>query len=231
MSCLIGFPKRNLDAMIYHVDDIKEEVRIVLDRNCVSSPLSGLGDVDTLSLDDMIENSIEDAARIVESSAPSHLLDKGRLLSTKIGWDKEKGNGSGYVPLPDDFMRLISFQMSDWSHPVTEAITEEDPRYALQRSRYCGVRGTPQNPVVAITKWPTGLVLEFFSCNAGSDVAVKRARYIPIPKIEDVTGIRTIDLCEKLKASIVYYIAYLVALIVEPESSLRLLETSRELMR
>lgn len=217
--------------MYYLVDEIKQEVRTVLDRNSVSTSLAGLDDIDTLSIDDMIEYAIEDAARIVECNAPSHLLDKGCLLATQIGWDKEKGKGSGYVPLPDDFMRLISFQMSDWDYPVTEAITEEDYRYALQRSPITGLRGNPQRPVVAITKWPIGLVLEFFSCNAGANVSVKRARYIPIPKIKDNdSGAKQIDLCEKLKSSIVYYTAYLVSQIIEPSAANHLLETSKALM-
>ena len=43
-----------------------------------SEALSGLGDVDTLSLEDIIRSKIADAARVVERAAPAHLLDSGR---------------------------------------------------------------------------------------------------------------------------------------------------------
>ena len=80
--------------------------------------------------------------------------------------------------------------------------------WAQQQSRYPGIRGCPQKPIVAITTQPIGQVLEFYSCTGGSKVFLKRARYIPLPRIEK----GGIDLCEKLHRAIVYYTAYLVAL-------------------
>ena len=118
--------------------------------------------------------------------------------------------------------------MSDWSRPVTTAISEDDPQYELQSSRYPGIRGCPQNPIVAITQQPVGLVLEFYSCTAGEHVYVKRARYIPFPKI--VNG--SIELCEKLKPAIVYYAAYLTALSIgDSDLATSMVTISKELMK
>jgi hypothetical protein len=194
--------------MRYDISELKREIRIALDQNTSSEPLAALGDIDTLSLDDIIESKIADAARIVESTAPAHLLDSGEAFGNSIGWDSEPGYGSGHIHMPDDFLRLVCFQMSDWSYAVTVAISEDSELYAMQRSRYPGIRGCPESPVVAITSQPIGLVLEFYSCTAGPNVYVRRARYIPIPHIVG----NGIELCEKLKPSIVYYAAYLVAL-------------------
>lgn len=207
---------------------MKREIRIMLDQNMTSTPLLESGDIDTLSLEQIIESKIADAARIVETNAPSYLLDSGRSFGYTIDWASRVGYGAGSIHLPDDFMRLVTFQMSDWSRAVTIPITEDDPLYARQHSRYPGIRGNPQNPVVAITTQSLGLVLEFFSCSAGSDVYLKRARYIPIPRIED----EGIEICEKLKSAVVAYAAYLTALSTQQsELAANMLNIANELMK
>ena len=194
--------------MVYAVNTLKSEIRVALDQNMTSTALSVIGDVDTLSLEDIIESKIADAARFVEANAPHELLGSGHTFGESLEWDSAPGYGSGHIVLPDDFLRLVCFQMSDWSYAVTDAITEDSPQYAMQRSRFPGIRGCPQKPVVAITTQPIGLVLEFYSCMSGANASVKRASYIPIPSVEE----GDVELCEKLKPSIVYYAAYLTAL-------------------
>ena len=214
--------------MVYEVSDIMQDIRIALDQNMTSTQLIDTGDIDTLSLDELIESKIADAARIVESNAPIHLLEGGKDITHSVGWNGRVGLGSGYIHLPDDFLRLVSFQMSDWSRAVSIAISEDHPLYARQQSRYAGARGCPQKPVVAITTQPIGQVLEFYSCTAGENVYVKRARYIPIPKIED----GNIELCHKLKPAIVYYAAHLVALTIgQADLATTLLNICNELQK
>ena len=214
--------------MKYELSELQLAVRIAMDENMVSSPLAALGDIDTLSLDEIIKSKICDAARAVEQEAPTYLLDGGKAFGDSIKWKGQVGIGMGSIHLPDDFMRLVTFQMSDWSRAVTTAISEDDPQYELQNSRYPGIRGNPQNPVVAISMQPIGLVLEFYSCTGGENVFVRRARYIPIPRIEG----DEIDICEKLKTAIVYYAAYLTALsIKDADLAASMLNTSKEYMK
>lgn len=214
--------------MLYSVSELKEDIRIALDQNMTSEQLFETGDIDTLSLEEIIESKIVDAARLVEGTAPSYLLNGGKAFGDSISWDSAHGYGSGRILLPDDFLRLVSFQMSDWDYPVTLPITEDDPAYAMQRSRYPGIKGNPQRPVVAITMQPAGQVLEFFSCMAGESVYIRRAQYIPIRTIED----GMIDLCEKLRRPIVYRAAQLVATSIgDTEAATALLNISNELMK
>ena len=140
--------------MLYSVDDLTKDIRIVLDQNTTSEQLFETSDIDTLSLEEIIGSRLEDAARIVEKEAPLFLLDGGEPFAQSISWDSRPGYGSGRTQLPDDFLRLISFQMSDWERPVSEAISDLDPSYAMQHSRYPGIRGNPQKPVVAIVMQP-----------------------------------------------------------------------------
>ena len=215
--------------MVFEVSDIIRDVRVAIDNNDTSLEMpNNLIDIDTLTLEQIIESKVADAARVVESTAPFYLLDSGKAFGDSIGWDGEAGYGSGHIHLPDDFLRLVTFQMSDWSYPVSEAITEEDEEYAMQRSRYAGIKGSPQKPVVAVVQQPIGLVLEFYSCYSGEHAYVKRARYIPIPRVVD----GTIDLCEKLRPAIVYYTAYMVALsIKDGDLATAMLNQSKELMQ
>lgn len=217
----------------YYINELMRDIRVALDRNNNSTPLIESGDIDTLSLDDIIKNKITDAARVVHRDAPIHLLDGGVSFGESIHWFSREGIGGGCIVLPEDFLRLVAFQMSDWSYPITVAITEDNPLYALQSSRYAGVRGNPQKPVVVLSAQPIGLALEFYSCSAGQGVYVKRATYLPIPKIKvDDNDDEYIELCEKVKSAIVYYAAYLTALSIgEGDLAAVMLNTSKELMQ
>ncbi len=215
--------------MTYHVPDLIEEIKIALDLNVSSEPLLSEGDPDTLTLEEIIRSKIEPAARIVETQAPHYLLDSGRAFGGTIGWRGEVGKGSGVIHLPDDFMRLVTFKMSDWERAVIEAIDETDPRYELQSSRYSGIRGNIQKPVVAIVHQPIGLVLEFYSCIQGESVTLTRARYLPYPRIGPDDGI---EICEKLKKAVVHYAAYMTALSTGASEQAKALEVMvTELMK
>lgn len=211
----------------YRVVDLVKEIMIAIDMNSSHESLLAENDIETLSLKEIAESKLAIAARIVESNAPSWLLDAGRALSGSITFSSEIGKGRGRMQLPDDFMRLITFKMSDWERAVTEPITENDPRYKLQSSRYGGLRGNPQKPVVAIVNEPTGLVLEFWSCTGGESVTLQRGRYLPIPKIKD----NSIEICEKLKDAVVLYAGYLTCQATgHVEQAETLLKSSQALM-
>ncbi len=217
--------------MTYTVAELKQAIRIALDQNMVSTQLVATDDIDTLSLEEIIESKIVDAARIVLRDAPAHLLDGGTVFpaaSQVITWDSQAGYGPGSVVLPSDFLRLVCFKMSDWDHPVFVPIYEDDPLYAVQRSRFGGVRGNPQKPVVAIVMRSGALKLEFYSCAADSNASVAEAAYIKMPAIAS----DQISICEKLKPAVVYYAAYLTALAVgEADKASALLQTANTLMQ
>lgn len=197
----------------YTISSLKQDVRIALDQNMVNTQLAGIGDINTLSLDDIIESKIVDAARQVELSAPVELLDGGTAISSPtVTWESQAGYGPGSIDLPADFLRLVVFKMSDWDHPVYHAITQYDPLYALQRSRFGGVRGNPQKPVVAIVSKASNaagqyLKLEFYSCAADSNASVSMMAYVPKPVISS----GSISLCTPLKSAIVYKAAAMTA--------------------
>lgn len=189
---------------VYQVTPITKDVRVALDQNMISDRLVEIGDVDTLSLNDIIRSKIEDAVKRVHSEAPYYLLDGGNNLGESIYWNE--GKNTGWILLPDNFMRLVIFQMDDWERAVYHAISEDDPEYELQSSKFKGIRGTPQRPVCAIAVRPEGRALEFYSCKS-TQAQISRAVYMPYPHIDETDGI---NICKRCYEAVIYTIASLV---------------------
>ena len=188
--------------MVYKSSDIIRDVRVAIDQNMTSDRLIAGEDVETLSLDEIIGSKIVEGVRRVETWAPVHFLEEGHNFGDAVFWNELE---SGWVLLPDDFMRLIAFRMSDWERTGYRAISAEDPQYAKQSSRYKGLRGTAQRPVCAIVNRAEGKALEFYSCKS-TDAQVTRASYIPYPCIDKNGGI---DISEKCYPAVIYTVAAL----------------------
>lgn len=188
--------------MIYQLPDLVRDVRVAMDQNMTGEQLLSEGDMETLALEDIIRSKIEEGVRRVETGAPVHFLEEGHEFGEAVFWGERE---SGWVLLPDDFMRLIAFRMSDWERTVYAAISTNDPDYGKQSSRYKGIRGNVQKPVCAIVNRPEGKALEFYSCKSeGASVAV--ATYLPYPRIDNLDGIDISELCYP---AVVYTVAAL----------------------
>lgn len=190
---------------VYPLDKITKDVRVALDQNMSSAALIEIGDVDTLSLDEIIRSKILDAVRRIHSDAPPHLIDGGYNFGDAVYWNDDGRENSGWVLLPEDFMRFVVFMMDDWERPAFSAIDVNNPLYARQSSRFKGIRGTPQKPVCAVSVRPEGRVLEFFSCNS-EEAHVSRAVYLPYPKIDKYGAV---EICSRCYDAIVYTVAAL----------------------
>lgn len=200
-------------------------VRVAIDMNKGDEPLIMEGDTDTLTFDEIIYAKLADAVRLVETEASLFMLESGHDFGecdTYIGED-----GKGFIILPNDFMRLISFRMSDWRRTVFEAISENDSQYALQSSKWKGICGNPEKPVCAIVRRSEGKVLEFYSCNDNT-AFVTQATYVPIPKI-DIDG--GIDVAEDCYRAAVYRAASLALASVGDQLSTTMLEISKSLLQ
>lgn len=212
----------------YSVDDILKEVRVVLDQNMDGKALASLGDSDTLTLDEIIRNTMTDAATTIEELAPLDMLDDGvdalkEDSDYSVTWQKQK-NGSdifdGSVRLPDNFMRIVSFKMSDWNYSVHEAVPMESPLYIRLQSQFSGIGGTPIKPYVAIDNAQGKL--EFYSSKHvqdGKSASVQVFKYLPLPSIKG----DKISLCPKLHRAIVYANASLSAAVYSSTEQMQIL--------
>lgn len=189
--------------MIYQVERIKEDVRVCIDQNASSAELVTDSDMDMLTLEDVIGSKIVEAVDMVHTAAPYYLLEQGHNFndaSEVVYWGDQE---SGWVLLPEDFLRLVVFEMSDWERPVYSVITPADPKYARQHCRVKALRGTAQRPVVAIAVRPEGRVLEFWSCKS-EDAVITRAVYMPHAYIDEDGGV---NISERCYTAAVYMIA------------------------
>lgn len=224
--------------MIYQVDNILQDVRICLDENNVSAALISSGDIDTLSLNDIIRSKIVEAVDSVHKVAPYYLLEGGHdiidaqsggLVGSNYGIAIHWGDlESGWILLPSDFLRLVVFEMSDWERAVYEVISTADIDYAKQRSRFKGLRGTVQKPVCVLAMRPEGKVLEFYSCKS-ENATVSRAQYIPYAEIDNNGGV---DISERCYKAVVYTIAGLSLLSCgEAQKAALFTETSKTFLQ
>ncbi len=211
--------------MIYQMPDVMRDVRVCLDQNMSSGQLLLTDDADTLSLDEIVGSKIVEAVVRAHTDAPTYLLEEGHNFGDTVYWGDME---SGWVLLPQDFMRLIVFEMSDWERAVYTAISTTDPEYEHQRLRVKALRGTAQKPVCAIASRPEGKVLEFYSCKS-EDAHVRRAQYLPYPKVDKDGGI---DICERCYTAVVFAAASLVSMTLgEAEKSTALSELSKSALR
>lgn len=199
---------------VYQLELIAQDVRVALDRNASSATLREIKDLDTLTVDEIIKSKVVEAVKRVHSIAPVHLLDGGyhfgkdeyKDVDIAVYWNDDD-SCSGYVVLPDDFMRFVVFKMSDWARAVFACLTTDDVEYEKQSSPFKGVRGTAQNPKCFISVRAGGSrILEFYSCKS-EDAWVVQAGYLPYPKVDNNQGI---VICSKCYDAVVYTVAALV---------------------
>ena len=211
--------------MIYKLAEIVRDVRVAMDQNMTSEQLIAAEDMETLSLEEIIRSKIVEGVRRVETVAPAHLLEEGHSFGDAVYWGEME---SGWVLLPDDFMRLIAFRMSDWERTVYGAIGAGDALYAKQSSRHKGIRGNAQKPVCAIVNRAEGKALEFYSCKS-RDAYVVLGQYLPYPRIDECDGV---DICERCYEAVVYAIASLVATTYgEADRGSTLMEMSKSILQ
>lgn len=190
---------------------IIKDVRIAIDENAATTPFtdeSGLiTDSTTLEMDDIIGSKIADGINAVRLYAPLSKLRPNSTVDVAPQWIDET-KFIGQIPLPDDYLRFVSFRMSDWLYAVSNYITPDSSFYAMQFSKYKGVRGSASRPVVALSTDAQGgrKVIQFFSSESTS----AKATFVYIPREDDIDGPFEIE--DEIYRAVVLKIASLVAL-------------------
>lgn len=178
-------------------------VRIELDRNRTSSALlSNQHDPDTLELEDIIEQQIIPALRWCLERAPiDYLGDAVKVLPTSGRLDpddptspyitqnytftptKTPATNVGSIILPSDYLRLVLFQMYDWSVAATQedVITEGDPRAAMFGSKYAAIAGHEERPTLLLTFNEDGQKILVYFTSEDGDVEAARKLYVAEP--------------------------------------------------
>ncbi len=197
--------------MRYHKSDILRAVRVAMDYDPQNEQLAAIGDTETLEIDTMIADAAPRALLNVLLKAPISMLGsscKSCPAPISFRWLTETAEApyGCAVDMPDDFVRLYVVRMGDWKYGVSDVITTDDVRYALQFSSVPGLRGNPDRPVVALVPTANGNTLELFGSRSRS-VQVSELSYVPLPRWEE----DALEMYERLHASFVMMCASLVA--------------------
>jgi len=95
------------------INDLVGEVRVALDENRTES--SYLSDnTDNMELNEIISSKLLEAVRSVQENCPVWMLE-GEVMTTILSSNTD---GSGTLSLPDDFLRLVALQLTEWDAPV-----------------------------------------------------------------------------------------------------------------
>ena len=160
---IINYVKAKLDELIPEGEGIT--FNLATEPN-ISNPL-----------DLLINAHLDECTKDVILSAPlTVLFPTGMPSGSGTPFDDSK---TGYVVLPDNFLRLSSFKMADWKKDLSEAISTQNPKYKKQQFKF--LRGSVSFPV-AVFNWKlisqtNKRIIEYYSIS--SSHVVEKLFYIP----------------------------------------------------
>ena len=135
-----------------------------------------------------IEPFIDEAARWVLKTVPLRCLGTGKEFNRK-GLVAQV-DGTGYMPLPEDYFRLIHFRMKGWKRAVFEPIYDTESRYRQQMNPT--LRGGEAKPVVAICE--NSGRLEYYSSSRGAEAEIEQACYYGFTTVDDSYPMQLVDI-------------------------------------
>lgn len=136
------------------INDVKTKVDELSAADDDIVPFSILNDK---PIDTFIDRLLDECAKEVLMNAPPHHIN-GKFLAIK---PDKNNDGSGYVSLPDDCLRILEFKMSEWKRSVTDFVEAGSPE-ALKQSNI-HLRGGVCKPVCVLAHRNSGRVLEYYS--------------------------------------------------------------------
>lgn len=123
-----------------------EERSAFLSDNSNGPILSGGDNLGELKpIYDYVDEQLPIAANEVLLSAPLHKLYATAMSSPT---SSSNSDGTGVITLPQDFLRLHTLKMQEWSVPLHIAISVDHPLYRHQLNKY--TRGHKDKPVAVL---------------------------------------------------------------------------------
>jgi len=95
-------------------------------------------------IDLYINSLLDEAAKHIHQTAPIHIINPSENDATLV----TASDKTGYIDLPDNYLRMVAFKLSGWTQEVTKPILASDPRY--KRQKYAAIRGGAAKPVCVI---------------------------------------------------------------------------------
>jgi len=133
----------------------------------------------------LVNSQMDESVKNVCLQAPLSALKPTAYTEATEGTPFVAEGKAGYIALPDTFLRLSSFKMSDWVREIVVPITPNDPLYKRQSNEY--MRGGITKPV-AVLNWKyisssMKRILEYYSIDTLH--TIEKLFYIPEQLTED----------------------------------------------
>lgn len=184
------------------ITDLMKEVRITLDENRQESSYLN-SDTNNMELNEIIRSKLVDATRSILSVCPIDILESKPITITTDNQVKNE-DGSGYIVLPDDFLRLSQFKLSSWNRVVTNVAEEGSTIALMQHNSF--TRGTPLKPVCVFGHNASGKRTIEYYIGKDNSHGVEKALYVGLPSISD----NKLEIPGILRFHIIHYCAGLV---------------------
>lgn len=147
----------------------------------ISSPddiLVGVAGLNDKPIDAFAGEMLDECAKEVLINAPAWKL-KGTLVRATAHPAKD---GSGYIPLPEGFLRLLELRMTEWERSVTRVADSGGDVARMQSGRF--TRGGTGKPVCVFGCRDDGAVIEYYSVRSRHEV--ERFVYVKDLPAEDL---------------------------------------------
>lgn len=165
--------------MTFEIKEIVKKVLHLLDENEeILQEKIEFGIAGT-NLAELIPDIVLEVAPQCILEADTQNLNESIEADVEVEWE---GPGRGRVLLPNDFLRLVSFRMSDWKRSLTRFMDYGSEAYQLRFFPAKGRAGIRKSPAAAICREGTHAWLEFIGSTDPGAYA-ERFSYIPRPEI------------------------------------------------
>lgn len=184
--------------------ELIDRVRILIDE--ISSgtlPIVSVGVEENNPTDTMIDGVLDESTLEVLLNAPLirlHPTDGSSSTITPNSTDVKVG----VIQLPNDFVRMVCLQMSDWAEPLYDIAIAGTPVANRQKNPY--LRGGVAKPVAVLSHHSNGYSLSYYSTKSSTH-SIKRLDYIAECSAEELEGSMNIDAMCWIAASKVLSIA------------------------
>lgn len=191
---------------------ILQDARLLLDEQRNNEVLIASEDTISVETDTLLWSFILQAIDEVHLNAQAWLM--GDVLTRVDVSLSSRGRTGKKGTLPEDFLRLIRMDASDWAMPVYEPIDPDSEEYMMQSSRWRGARGNQDRPVVAVVPGDTdgskSLNVEVWETEQDSAHLV----YVKRSAIVTDNGQETVTIAEHCYRALLYTLAkhYLFAI-------------------
>lgn len=169
--------------MKYTIAEIEKRVYALLDE--IPEILEELTEYSdpASSLHFLISELLPEAAAHELRQADSDDIDDCESLNEEERHVSYDANGMGLLPLPENFLRLLYFKMSDWSRGVSSMLTYGSEEHSLRYPNPYRGRGVRRAPAVACRNAGKDSLLEIFGSQPSA--RVEEFRYVGWPELQN----------------------------------------------